>query len=230
VQRDDACLRPEPGQGQHEERSARRAVEAARGAADRRKVEGLRAFAEGEEHHQQRRGPGVRHDQVEEAGARVLLAPVADHQAVAGERHALPGEEEGDGVPGAAHEGHARHEGQERHGLEDGRLRVRAQVGRTVQGGGGGDERDDEEEERREPVHREGHGREREQPREREVQRGCGSSREHSQRDGGSHHGADQDQQVSRPDHEARQRPHLPGAGIVLLSGAESRRGRDRPE
>ena len=61
--------------------------------------------AEGE---QKREGAEARHDQIDIARAQILAhLIVRHHQRPGGERHELPGEQEGEGIVGDDHEGHA---------------------------------------------------------------------------------------------------------------------------
>ena len=127
------------------------------------------------------------HCHVEEARARVLAIPiVGDDEDVAGQRHALPAEEEGQRVAGAADEGHGPQEHVQRQCLR--RLsppssvrRVGPQVGRAVDGGRDGNQGDDEQEVRRQRVDREREPREREQDRERLEQRAPRAAEQHAQ-------------------------------------------------
>ena len=189
-------LGPKADQSEHEESGARGARQTAGCRAKRDKVEAVPTLRQGEEDHQQRSRSRVRHDQIKQAGARVLLAArIAHHQNVARQGHALPGEQEGEAIARAAHSRHAGDEHGQREGLHQRGLRVRTQVRRPIQGSGRGDQSHHQKEERREAIQRKRHLGKGEQPRQRQVQ-GSLAPDEHAQRESRARGCAGQDQQV----------------------------------
>ena len=177
MERDHAGLDGEAPERQEEQRRSCRGVEVTRRRAKGRKVERPAPLGERKKRHEQQGRPSMGHHHIQEPRSRVLAVPVVGHdEDVARERHAFPAEEEGQRVAGAAEERHAAQEHVQREPLRrlprrSGVGRVRAKIGRTVDGGRDGHEGDDEEEVGREPVHREREPSEREEDRERLGQR-----------------------------------------------------------
>ena len=177
---------------------------------------------QGEEHDEERRSARVRHYQVQQTRARVLLAlGVAHHEDVARQCHALPGQEEGEGVARAADQRHAADKYVEGEHLDERELRVRAQVPRPVDRGGRGDQRDNQEEEGRKAVHREGHLCEREHLRQHDVQRRRGPAQEHPKRDDRSRHCSHQREQMSEPQNKREIKGHFAVRAHVAFSVAD---------
>ncbi len=179
------------------------------------------AIRQHEEHHKERRASSVRHHQVQQTRAGVLLAlGIAHDENVTCQRHTLPGQEEGDGVAGAAYQHHAADKHVEGEHLDQRGLRVRAQVSRPINRGGGGDQRNNQEEEGREAIHRKGHFCEREHLRQHDVQRSR-PVQEHPQRDARSRDSSGQREQMSDTQNKRVTQEHLPVGAHVALSVAD---------
>jgi hypothetical protein len=131
VERDDAGLGGEPREGQEEQHRPGGTVEVVRRSAQGLEAEAAGALGERQEGDEEQGGAAVGHHQVEQPGAGVFaIAVVGDDEDVAREGHALPAEQEGQRVAGAADQRHAAQEDVQRQHLR--RLPRRPRVGRVL--------------------------------------------------------------------------------------------------
>ena len=145
------CKRRQPrlgagaDQGERENRS--RDPGRRRMAAHRPESEVAGGAAEQAEGEQQGEGPERRHENIDIAGADVVAFAMMGHdQGPGGERHQLPGKQEGIGVVGEDDEIHRRHEQREK-GQHAALRAFMAAIAERVEARGGGAEIDDGQEE-----------------------------------------------------------------------------------
>ena len=179
--------RHEPGLGagaEQRENEDKRAGKPGRGMGCADRVERVAAIGPGEqaEGEQQRERAEARHDQVDVARANVAaLAMMRHDQRPRGERHELPGGQEGEGIVGEDNKVHAGQEGWiERQHTQ--RRRLVLSAAKRKQAGGGGTEIDDGEKESRKRVHTKINAEPRQAERQRHGRRNCWRMDERAER------------------------------------------------